>query len=468
MAVFRRAKVKEGRDPRRNHDDTRIAIIGAGCSGITAAYKLHERGYRNITLYEANDRIGGKVHSANIDGHVIEVGAVGSLQANRTVMEMARELGWLRLARVEDKITVALKADSGSTVKVLIDRYWGSATPLAVAHGLVRFWRVLWLSQFKDVFQIGFYNLHPDVVSLTMTEFARRQRFHSILDLFCASEYGCGYGPMDEIPAVYHLKMMKSLEKARFRRQISLGRDCGVYTFEGGYQALWERIISYLVDRGLVLCLGAPVTQVVRQTAEDNQVDVKVVANGQTRTYDRIFVTTSPDQTVKYIDATDEEEDLFGRVSYFNYHSVVFRAEGLDQNEWVAIRHNMKRNRHGHLFCYRHAAPASDLFVGYQFNESTTSDEELDELVRHDIAELGGAVSRIVVRNAWRYFPHLKLQDIDTDCYPRLNTLQGQQGTYYLGGLFAFESTEHCAQFAEFIVKQFHEHERRAPRDRAE
>lgn len=88
-----------------------------------------------------------------------------------------------------------------------------------------------------------------------------------------------------------------------------------------------------------------------------------------------------------------------------------------------------------------------------------TSDDELDELLRRDIAELGGQVRRIFARQAWNYFPHVKLQDLDADYYPRLNALQGQNQTYYLGGLFAFESTEHCAQFAEFIVNRLHENQ---------
>ena len=35
----------------------RIAIIGSGISGMTAAYKLHQQGH-DITVYEANDYIG--------------------------------------------------------------------------------------------------------------------------------------------------------------------------------------------------------------------------------------------------------------------------------------------------------------------------------------------------------------------------------------------------------------------------
>lgn len=39
----------------------RIVIIGAGASGIAAATKLFEAGFKNVTIIEAEDRIGGRI-----------------------------------------------------------------------------------------------------------------------------------------------------------------------------------------------------------------------------------------------------------------------------------------------------------------------------------------------------------------------------------------------------------------------
>ena len=36
----------------------RIAIIGAGATGLTAAWKLSEKGHQ-VTVYEKSDRLGG-------------------------------------------------------------------------------------------------------------------------------------------------------------------------------------------------------------------------------------------------------------------------------------------------------------------------------------------------------------------------------------------------------------------------
>lgn len=40
-----------------------VIIVGAGASGIAAASKLLNNGFRNITILEAEDRIGGRLYT---------------------------------------------------------------------------------------------------------------------------------------------------------------------------------------------------------------------------------------------------------------------------------------------------------------------------------------------------------------------------------------------------------------------
>lgn len=44
----------------------RIIIIGAGPSGIAAASKLYENGFTNVTILEAENRIGGRVYTTKL------------------------------------------------------------------------------------------------------------------------------------------------------------------------------------------------------------------------------------------------------------------------------------------------------------------------------------------------------------------------------------------------------------------
>jgi oxygen-dependent protoporphyrinogen oxidase len=83
-----------------SNNSKRIAIIGGGITGLTAAWRLHTRGHR-VRLFEAEARFGGAVRSERIDDWLVEAGP-NSLHINSP--EVAAVLGELSL---ESKILAA-------------------------------------------------------------------------------------------------------------------------------------------------------------------------------------------------------------------------------------------------------------------------------------------------------------------------------------------------------------------------
>ncbi|XP_062559761.1 spermine oxidase-like [Armigeres subalbatus] len=53
----------------------RIVIIGAGAAGIASATRLIEKGYTNLTILEAENRIGGRIHTIPFGSNVVDLGA---------------------------------------------------------------------------------------------------------------------------------------------------------------------------------------------------------------------------------------------------------------------------------------------------------------------------------------------------------------------------------------------------------
>ena len=85
--------------PRRS--TPRIAIIGAGIAGLSAALALHDRGISSI-VYEAQSRIGGRMHSERAfwgNGQVSEYGGELIDTAHTTIRALAKRFG-LQLADV--------------------------------------------------------------------------------------------------------------------------------------------------------------------------------------------------------------------------------------------------------------------------------------------------------------------------------------------------------------------------------
>ncbi|MEW6284130.1 MAG: protoporphyrinogen oxidase, partial [Candidatus Eremiobacterota bacterium] len=69
----------------------RLAVVGAGISGLAAAYFARERA--QVTLLEASDRIGGVIVTRRQEGWVAEGGPDSLLTTKSQAIELARELG---------------------------------------------------------------------------------------------------------------------------------------------------------------------------------------------------------------------------------------------------------------------------------------------------------------------------------------------------------------------------------------
>lgn len=69
-----------------------IAVLGAGISGLSAAYWLRQRGF-SVTVYEASDRVGGCIQSESIQGVEVEWGPNTVLETCAELRQLADDLG---------------------------------------------------------------------------------------------------------------------------------------------------------------------------------------------------------------------------------------------------------------------------------------------------------------------------------------------------------------------------------------
>jgi oxygen-dependent protoporphyrinogen oxidase len=81
-----------------------VAIVGAGITGLTAAYRLKQRGSR-VVIYEASDRIGGAIKSERRNGYLAELGP------NSLAAPSAAVAGFLSELKLESRqVTAAAEA----------------------------------------------------------------------------------------------------------------------------------------------------------------------------------------------------------------------------------------------------------------------------------------------------------------------------------------------------------------------
>ena len=70
----------------------KVAVVGAGVAGLTAAYELVQRGHQVVVL-EASDRVGGKLRTAEVADATVDVGAEAMLARRPEGVALADSLG---------------------------------------------------------------------------------------------------------------------------------------------------------------------------------------------------------------------------------------------------------------------------------------------------------------------------------------------------------------------------------------
>lgn len=114
-----------------------VIIVGAGPSGLTAAWRLKQAGL-SVQVLEARDRVGGRTWTDTIDGASLEIGGQWVSPDQTALLALLAELGLETFPRYRDGESVYLAPDGTRT------RFTGEMFP-ASAHTVAEMERLIGL-----------------------------------------------------------------------------------------------------------------------------------------------------------------------------------------------------------------------------------------------------------------------------------------------------------------------------------
>ena len=283
----------------------RIAIIGSGISGLTTAYLLHKS--HEITLFEANDYIGGHTHTVKVaqgeQSYDIDTGFI-----------VCNDRNYPNFLKLMDKLNIAMQPTEMS-FSVRND-------PLGLeynGHNLNTLF-----SQRRNLLRPKFYRLIRDILyfnkaakkaieegvaeNITLDTFVTQQ---SLSDIFknnyllpmVAAIWSCSLEQAGEFPLHFFIKFFLNhgLLDVKNRPQW--------YVLKGGSKAYIDPMTSGFKDR---IRLSTPVNSVVRN---DSCIEVNHATGKET--FDQLVFDCHSDQALDLLkNASIEEKAILGELLY--------------------------------------------------------------------------------------------------------------------------------------------------------
>jgi uncharacterized protein len=341
------------------------AVIGAGVAGLTAAYLL-QRAY-DVTLYEAQDRLGGHAHTHDIavgGGHLLALDSGFLVHNARTYPHLVRLFGELGVVTQDTEMSMSVSCEGCGL------EYAGARGPrglfpvagsvarpeyLAALATVPRFYRDarrLLAAPAQDPVSLGGF--------LRQRGYRRYFVGHVVIPLV-AAVWSCPPADALAYPARYLFEFLDH------HGMLRLARSPGWRTVTGGSRCYVERIAKQLTT----VTAGVPVRAIRRVTG-----GVAVHAeDGGARQFAAAVVATHPDEALRLLDApTVAEREVLGAFRYTS-SQVALHTDG-------ALLPRAKAARASWNYLLRDCtATAAEVHVSYYLNRLQGLAEPTDYLV---------------------------------------------------------------------------------------
>jgi len=330
-----------------------VAVIGAGVAGLTAAYLL-QRAY-DVTLYEAEDRLGGHAHTHNVttgDGRVLALDSGFIVHNARTYPNLVRLFAELGVTTRDTEMSMSVScAECGL-------EYAGSRGPLGLfpaTGSLVRPEYLAMLARVPSFYRDARRLLASPAAGRepSLGEFLRRGGYrryftgHFVIPLVSAV-WSCPPAETLNYPARYLLQFLDN------HGMLQVARSASWRTVAGGSASYVDRIAKQLTR----VQAGVPVRLVRRVpggvVVHDHHLNARPFAGA--------VIATHPDQALRLLDPpAPAERDVLGAFRY-SASSVVLHTDEALLPRSPAVRASWNYLLRG---CQ---APAGNVHVSYHLN----------------------------------------------------------------------------------------------------
>jgi len=284
----------------------KIAIIGSGISGLTAAYLLHKE--HDVTILESNDYIGGHTHTHQIEVDkkkwLIDSGFI--VYNENTYPNFIRLLQKLKVDTQQTSMGFSVKAPEKNL------EYSGGSLNSLFAQRLNIF-RPSFLLMLKDILRfnrISVEKLNNLSESTTIYDFLMAHKFsknfiENYIIPMGAAIWSTAAAKTTEMPAVFYIRFFKN------HGLLQIFNRPQWFVIKGGSKAYIPKITAGFKNK---ILLSTPVLKVVRSK---DSVEVFYGKDDASHQFDKVIFATHSDQALALLeDPSEEETKILGSLPY--------------------------------------------------------------------------------------------------------------------------------------------------------
>ncbi|MCU1530649.1 MAG: FAD-dependent oxidoreductase [Arthrobacter sp.] len=309
----------------------RIAVIGSGVAGLTAAYVLKQKD--QVTLFEADSRLGGHAHTHDVpqaDGSVLGVDTGFIVHNERTYPTLLRLFAELGVETQDSEMSMSVRCD-GCGLEYAGARARGRGIlprPSTLLRGryllmlleVTRFYR-----RARALLAEADTATDPNRSELTLGEFLAREKFSSyfishFMTPIVSAVWSCDPTTALAYPARYlftflgHHGLLGVKGSPQWR------------TVTGGSRSYVDKLAATLPD----IRLSSPVTGVRHHPDGVELTTQHGTGEFSTENFDAVVIATHPEQALRMLsDASPAEKEALGRMPYSVNQTVFHRDDSV-------------------------------------------------------------------------------------------------------------------------------------------
>ncbi len=308
----------------------RIAIVGAGITGLSSAYFIKKaRPDIEVTIYEASNRVGGKIQTYRTEGYTIELGPESYLGRKQIMTDIAKDIG------LEEQLVTNKTGQSYIYAKNKLYPIPGGSI-LGVPTDIKPFFKTKLISPLGKVrasFDLFKKPLQIDG-DISVGSFFRARLGDEILENLIEPLMGGIYGTnIDDLSLMTTFPEFKEREEQfgslikgmryekeqrKKQRQLYPGAPKGQFKqFRHGLSSFIEHLRDYIIEQGVTIKYNTSVQDI---TIEQKKYVIKT--ENEAHSYDSVLVTTPHQKFLEWF-GNDPAFDYFKKMDSTTVATVV-------------------------------------------------------------------------------------------------------------------------------------------------